>query len=101
VNLRTERDIDQRQSVARQNVGISAAHDRLADFQSSGRDDVTLLAVQICDQCDVSRTIRIVFDLSDASGHAVFIALEVDDSIKAFMTAATTTNRNTAVVVAT
>jgi hypothetical protein len=49
----------------------------------------------------VSGAIRIVFDLSDASGHAVFIALEVDDSIKALMTAATTTHRNTAVVIAT
>src|SRR6185503_10866303 len=101
VNLRTERDIDQRQSVARKNVGFSAAHDRLANFEAGRRDDVTLLTVHVSDQSNVRGTIRIVFNLRDASGHAVFVALEVDDAIKALVTAATTTHRDAAVVVAT
>src|SRR6185369_6667495 len=81
VNLRTERDINQRKRVTRQNVSLSAAHDRLADFQTCRREDVTFLAVQVSDQRDVRGTIRIVFDLRDASGYAVLVALEVDNPV--------------------
>src|SRR5690349_22278251 len=100
MDLRAERDIDQRQRVARQNVRLSAAHDRLADFQTSRRDDVTLLAVLVSNQRDVRGTIRIVFDLRDASGYAVFVALEVDNPVKPLVTAATTSHRDTTIVVA-
>src|SRR6185295_15600726 len=59
-----------------------------------------LLAVEISNQRDVSRTIRIVFDLRDASGHAFFVALEVNNPVKAFVTAATTPHRDATIVVA-
>src|SRR6185295_11130561 len=99
VNLRAQRDIDQRQRIARKNVGVGATHDFLADFQTRRRDDVALLAVQISNQRDMSRAIRIVFDLRNTSGHAFLVALKVDNSIKALVTAATTPHGNTAVVV--
>src|ERR1044072_6392457 len=100
MDLRAERDIDQRQRVTRQNVGFSATHDRLADFQTRRRDDVTLLAVLVSDQRDVRGTIRIVFDLRNAAGHAVLVALEVDDPVKTLVTAATTSHRDTTIIVA-
>src|SRR5688572_2016306 len=40
VNLRAERDVDQRQRVAGKNVSLGAAHDRLTNFESGRRDDV-------------------------------------------------------------
>src|ERR1043166_1625149 len=100
VNLRAERNIDQWQRVARQNVGFGAAHDRLADLESGRCDDVALLAVVVSDQRDVRRAIRIVFDLRDAAGHAVLVALEIDDAIETLVTAAATTHGDAAVVVA-
>src|SRR6185436_19476342 len=100
MNLRAERNIDQRQSVARKNVGFRAAHDRLANFDSVGGDDVAFLTVEISDQDDMRRAVRIVFNLGYATGHTFFVALEIHDAIETFMTAATTTHRNASIVVA-
>jgi len=47
----------------------------------------------------VSRTIWIVFNLADTSGHAFLVTLKVNDAIKTLVTAAATTNRDSAVVV--
>src|SRR5437588_8853682 len=87
MNLRTQRNIPNRQSVAGKNIGIFSAGDRFADFQTYRRDDVTLLAVNVSNECDVRRAIRIVFDLRHASGHAVFVTLEIDYPIETLVTA--------------
>src|SRR6266478_7447918 len=93
VNLRTQRNIPDRQSVSRENVRILAAVDRFADLQAYGRDDVALLAVKVSNQRNVRRAIRIVLNLRHASGHAVLVALEIDHAIETFVTATTTTHR--------
>src|SRR5262245_3066022 len=101
VNLRAERNVPNRQTVARKNVGVFAAVNYLANFQSDRRNDVTLLTIDVGDERDIRRSIRIILDLSYASGHAVFVALEIDDAIEPLMTAATPPNRNPAVIVTT
>src|SRR5437763_11309884 len=90
VNLRTQRNIPDRQSVSRENVRILAAVDRFADLQAYGRDDVTLLAVKVSNQRNVRRAIRIVLNLRHTSGHAVFVTLEIDDAIVPLVPAAAT-----------
>src|SRR5437764_8470932 len=100
VNLRAERDVADGQSVAGKDVGLGAAHHGLADFESGGRDDVSLLAVQICDERDVRRAVRVVLDLRDATGYARLVALEVNDAVEAFVAAAATADCDVAVVVA-
>src|SRR5215208_1847917 len=54
VNLRAQRDVDQRQRVAGKDVSLGPAHDRLTDFQTCRRDDVPLLAIEVGNQGDVS-----------------------------------------------
>src|SRR5207237_9814221 len=98
---RAQRNGRHRQGIAGKNVGILAAGDRLADFQTHGRDDVALLAVYISNERNIRRPIRIVFDLRHASRHAVLITLEIDHPIEALVAATTATNRNPAIVVAT
>ena len=53
--------------------------DHITDFQALWSDDVTLFTICIVDQSDVGRTVRIVFDRSNAAWNAIFIAFEVDD----------------------
>ena len=100
VNLRAERDVADGQSVAGKDVGLGAAHHGLADFESGGRDDVSLLAVQIRDERDVRRAVRVVLDLRDATGHARLVALEVHDAVEALVAAAAPAHGDVAVVVA-
>src|SRR5882724_8140502 len=76
VNLRTQRNIPDRQSVSRENVRILAAVDRFADLQAYGRDDVTLLAVKISNQRDVRRAIQIEYDPNRSSNIALLTYLD-------------------------
>ncbi len=73
----------------------------MSDFQSDRCENVTLFAVEISDQSNMRRAIRIVFDLRDLSRNSDLVALEIDDPIMSLMTAAAATNRDTSVVVAT
>src|SRR5205807_118450 len=100
VNLRPQRDVADGQRVPGQDVGLRAAHHGLADFQSGGRDDVALLAVEVGDERDVGRAVRVVLDLRDAAGHARLVALEVDDAVEALVAAAAAAHGDVAVVVA-
>src|SRR5437764_2365931 len=100
VNLRPQRNVSDRQRVSGKDVRLRAAHHGLADFESSGRDDVSLLAVEVRHERDVRRTIRVVLDLRDATGHARLVALEVNDSVEALVAAAATADCDVAVVVA-
>src|SRR5437667_7806272 len=63
MNLRTQGNVTDGQSVAGKNIGIFAAGDRFADFQTYGSNDVALLAIEIGNQSYIGRAIRIVFDL--------------------------------------
>ena len=101
MNLRTQGNVTDGQSVAGKNIGIFAAGDRFADFQTYGSNDVALLAIEIGNQSYIGRAIRIVFDLRHASGHTVFVTLEIDDSIETFVTATATADGDPAIVVAT
>jgi hypothetical protein len=48
----------------------------------------------------VRRTVGIIFDLRNTSGDAGFIALEIDDSIKSLVAAASAPHRNASVIIA-
>src|SRR6266436_4256399 len=47
VNLRTQRDVANRQSISGKNVRVLSAGDRLSHFQAGRSDNITLLAVDI------------------------------------------------------
>src|SRR5665647_465916 len=72
----------------------------LAPAQLRGSEDVGLLAVEVVQQRDVRRPVRVVLDRSDLRRHAVLQALEVDDPVAALVAAALVSRRDAAVVVA-
>src|SRR5919205_380363 len=100
VNLRAERDVPDGERVPRQDVGLGAAHHGLAHFEPGGRQDVALLAVEVGDERDVRRAVRVVLDLRDAPRNPGLVALEVHDAVEALVAAAAAAHRDVAVVVA-
>jgi hypothetical protein len=100
VDRRADRDVAQRQAVARLDAGIEPRHQLRSDGHAARRDDVAPLAVRIEQQRDVGAAVRVVFEPLDLGADAVLVALEVDDPVVVLVTAALVANRDVAVVVA-
>ena len=82
VDDRTDRDVAQRQVVARLDVGARAGLDGVALLEQLGRDDVALLAVDVVQQRDARGAVRVVLDVRDLGRHAVLVvAPEVDHAV--------------------
>src|SRR5690606_21055755 len=83
-----DRDVAQLEGIARLNFSRLAAHDLVPDLQTDRREAVALLAVDILQQRDARRAVRVVLD-GDAPGrNPVLVALEVDDPVTALVAAA-------------
>ncbi len=93
-------DVGQGHGIAQFRRRIGAVDDGGSDLQAIGGKDVSLFAVLVLDQGDEARAIGIVFDADDFGGHAIFIALEVDEAIKAFVAAAAMLGGDDAMMVA-
>ena len=96
----TNRDGGEGHGVAGLDVGTDAADDLIANLQALGVKDVALLAVHVVQQRDARVAVRVVFDRRDLGGHAVLVALEIDDTITTLVAAALMASGNAAVVVA-
>src|SRR6185312_12324397 len=68
-----ERDVAQRQAVARLDVTARARLDGVALLQSRRREDVALLAVRVVQQRDARRAVGVVLDVRDLGRHAVLV----------------------------
>src|SRR5690606_38285106 len=99
VNGCTDRDVADGQGVACTDGGVLTGHQRSADFQATGSDDVTTLAVGVAQQCQVSRTVGIVFKALDLGSDTVLVATEVDNTILLLVATATMAHGDVAVVV--
>src|SRR6476646_6119735 len=73
VDGRTDRDVAQREVVARLDVGTGARLDRGALTQVLRRDDVALLAVGVVQQRDARGAVRVVLDVRDLGRNAVLV----------------------------
>src|SRR6478672_10751311 len=93
-------DARQRQGVPGPDVDAGAALDGLADLKPRGRQDVALLAVGIVQQRDPAGSVGVVLDRVHLGGHAVLLALEVDDPVAPLVAAALVAGGDAAVVVA-
>src|SRR5690606_32171661 len=101
VDRRPERNLREREAVARLRAGVLAAHHRHPDGEVVRRDDVALLAVGIGEERDAGRPVRVVLDRGDPGGDAVLVVpLEVDDPVAALVAAALVARGDPAVVVA-
>src|SRR5258707_1589683 len=88
MNRRAERDVEEGQGVADENVRLRAARDRRADRQAVRGQGVALLAVRVMQQGDAGGAVRIVFDCRHFRRNAVLVALEVDDAVLLLVSAA-------------
>ena len=96
----TNRDVLNRQAVARLDVGILGGDDLVADLQTLGSEDVCLLAVLILDESDVGRAVRVVLDGLDFCENVELLTLEVNDTVLLLVAAADVANGDAAVAVA-
>src|SRR4051794_17351120 len=84
-------DVAQGQRVARADVGLLAALQRVADAHLGRGDDVALLTVEVVEQGDAGVAVGVVLDGGDLGRHAVLVPLEVDDAVLALVAATAVT----------
>src|SRR4051812_19231708 len=82
-----DRDVAQRQGVARPDVRTLAALQPVADPHPVGGEDVALLAVDVVQQCYARIAVRVVLDRGHLGRHAVLVPLEIDDAVLLFVAA--------------
>ena len=95
----TNRNVCQRQCVTGLDVCVCAGFDYVAYFQSVWSEDVSLLAVFVLNQSDVSGTVRVVLEGEYGCRHIYFITFEVDDTVFSSVTATTMANSDSTVAV--
>src|SRR6478672_1725964 len=94
-----DRDIANRQAVARLDRRFRAIHQLVTNGDALRRDDVLTLAIGIAQQCDMRGAVRIVFDTLDLGGDAILVATKIDDAIVLLVTTTDVTGGDVAVVV--
>src|SRR4051812_7162821 len=100
VHERAGGDVLERQRIPGTDVGGRARLDDGADTQPRRSEDVALRAVGVVEQRDPRRAVRVVLDRGDLRGHAVLLALEVDDAVAPLVATALVPHRQAPVVVA-
>src|SRR5690606_31558828 len=86
--------------VARLNFGIFTAHHGRANNQGSRSKNIALFAVGILQQSQTRCAVRIIFDRDDLCRHAIFVALEINNTVATLVTAANPTARYATAVIA-
>src|SRR5262249_52279164 len=97
----TGRDEHQGQRVAGLDVRLVARNDGCTDLEADGRQDVALLAVDVLQERDARRAVRVVLDRHDLGGHVDLVTLEVDDAVAALVATTLEAHRDAAFVVTT
>ena len=85
------------QGVARLYRGSRPGDDLLPDLEALGADDVALFPIDVIDEGDVRRAIRVVLYCDHDSGHSGFVALEVDVPVLLLVPATLMADRDAAV----
>src|SRR3990170_33761 len=80
-----DRDVLERQAVARFDRRLGTRHDPIVHARALGGDDVATLAVGVEHERKVGAAVRIVLDMLDAPGDAVLVAPEIDHTVMALM----------------
>src|SRR5262245_17934940 len=100
MDLRAERDVLERQRVARFDRRFRTGGYRVAHRDALRRQDVAALAVRVQNESEVRRAIRIVLEPFHTSRNAVLVALEVDHTVVALVTSALMPRSHASLVVA-
>src|SRR5690606_3764167 len=94
------RNIAQRQRIARLDRRIAARLNLIASFHALRRNHVTAFAVCVQHQRDKRRAVGIVLQALDGAHDAIFVTLEIDQSIMLTTTATHVTSGDATIVVA-
>src|SRR4051794_114802 len=101
VDRGTDRDVAQRQVVARLDVGPGTVLDAVTLLQVARGEDVALLAVRVAQQRDARGAVGVVLDVRDLRRHAVLVGTtEVDDAVRTLVPTALMAGSDTTVHVA-
>ena len=76
---------------------LTTGNRRVPSANTFRRQNVTTLAVRVLNQCDMGTAVRIVLETLNYARNTVLVALEVDNPVTLFVTAALMTNRNATV----
>ena len=96
---RADRNVANRQAVARLDGRCRTGVQHVARLNTFGRDDVAALAIGVKEQCNVRGAVGVVFDALDLGGDAVLGALEVDLAVMLFVATTDMTGSDTAKVI--
>src|SRR5262245_32873377 len=88
VEVGAERNVLERKTIADLDLRVRSGLELLADAQAIGRQNVAPLAVDVVQQRDPRRAVRVVLDAGHARGDAVLVAAEVHEAIAALVAAA-------------
>src|SRR3989454_652822 len=95
-----DRDVPQRQGIARLDRRLRPGHELRAGREALGRDDVAALPVGVAKQREVRAPVRIVLESLDLGRNAVLVAAKIDDAVVVFVAAALVAHRDVAVDIA-
>src|SRR6185369_8960059 len=85
----------------RTHVGIGRGDELVAHLHAQRHDAVAALAVDVIEQRDARRAVRVVFDGRHARRDVLLVAAEVDDAVLALVAAAAVAHGDAPAVVAT
>jgi hypothetical protein len=94
-------NVFQPKSITGLDRGVGTRLDRITDLASSGRQNVAPLSVDIQHESEMSTPIRVILDSFYATSDTVFVSLEIDDSVVAFVSASLVSRRDAPVVIST
>src|SRR3990170_7108861 len=100
VHHRSDRDVAERQSVTRPDVGALPRHQPVALLHTLRRQDVALLAVRVVEQRDPGAPVGVVLDVSHLGRDAVLVTPEIDGPVAPLRAAPLVTHRDPSLVVA-
>jgi len=77
----TQRDVVHRQAVTWLDINVVASHNHVTHSYAVRGENVTFLTIHVVEQCDVGRSVGIVFNRHYFSVDSCFVTLEIDDTI--------------------
>src|SRR6266508_1612059 len=100
VNGGSDRDVTQRQGIARFDRRLRPRHELRAGREALGRDDIAALAIGVAKQRKVRAPVRIVLEPLDLGRNTVLVAAKIDDAVMMFVAATLVAHRDVPVDIA-
>src|SRR6266699_5554898 len=100
VNGGSDRDVPQRQGIARFDRRLRTRHVLRAGREALGRDDIAALAIGVAKQREVRAPVRIVLEPLDLGRNTVLVAAKIDDAVMMFVAATLVAHRDVPVDIA-